>query len=112
MYHAPELAVVGLTQAATSVLNSLVFDFLSHGVSLPIGAKFTSLLDAEQHSALVEVDDAHRHLFGSVARWYPDQAVPIVQLVWPDRSGFLPWETGFATRLRLAQPLLGEPPSR
>jgi len=30
-----------------------------------------------------------------------------VQLLWPDRNGFLPGEAGFDQRLRFAQPVLG-----
>jgi hypothetical protein len=30
-----------------------------------------------------------------------------VQLLWPDRNGFLPGEVGFDQRLAFTQPLLG-----
>ena len=29
---------------------------------------------------------------------------------WPDRDGWLPWESGFDARMAMAQPVLGEPP--
>ena len=31
----------------------------------------------------------------------------MVQLFYPDRNGFMPYETGFEQRLRLAQPVVG-----
>jgi hypothetical protein len=31
----------------------------------------------------------------------------MVQLLWPDRNGFLPFEPGFDQQLRFAQPVLG-----
>jgi hypothetical protein len=30
-----------------------------------------------------------------------------VQLVWPDRAGWLPWESGFDERVSPAQPVIG-----
>jgi hypothetical protein len=32
----------------------------------------------------------------------------VVQLLYPDRNGFMPYETGFDQRMRLAQPVIGE----
>ena len=32
----------------------------------------------------------------------------MVQLVYPDRNGFLPYEDGFERRLRYAQPVIGQ----
>jgi hypothetical protein len=32
----------------------------------------------------------------------------MVQLVYPDRNGFMPYETGYEQRMRLAQPVVGE----
>jgi hypothetical protein len=34
----------------------------------------------------------------------------MVQLVYPDRSGFMPYEPGFDQRLRFAQPVIGQVP--
>ena len=31
----------------------------------------------------------------------------LVQLLWPDRNGFLPYEIGFDQRMRFAQPVIG-----
>jgi hypothetical protein len=33
--------------------------------------------------------------------------VELVQLLWPDRNGFLPTESGFDRRVAPAQPVLG-----
>jgi hypothetical protein len=41
----------------------------------------------------------------------PTDAFRMVQLVWPDASGRLPWEPGFAAELVAQQVLLGDPPA-
>ena len=48
----------------------------------------------------------HRHLFGDALAFYRGQPVPMVQLVWPDRRGVLPWEDGCAPDCADAQPPL------
>jgi hypothetical protein len=40
--------------------------------------------------------------------WRRGATFPIVQLLWPDRNGFLPTEVGFDRRLALAQPVIGD----
>ena len=48
----------------------------------------------------------HRHLFGTALAFYRGQPVPMLQLVWPDRAGVLPWEPGCAEECLAAQPWL------
>ena len=48
----------------------------------------------------------HRHLFGPALAFYRGQPVPMLQLVWPDDRGLLPWEPGCAAHCLEAQPRL------
>lgn len=48
----------------------------------------------------------HRHLFGAALAFYRGQPVPMLQLVWPDDRGVLPWEPGCADDCLRAQPWL------
>jgi hypothetical protein len=48
----------------------------------------------------------HRHLFGPALAFYRGQPVPMLQLVWADRAGVLPWEPGCAEDCLGAQPWL------
>lgn len=103
----PEVVVCGLTPSAASGLLGELAGLLRDGVALPVGEQFLGLLDGEQRSALLPVDiERHRDRFDALHDWYGRTDVEIVQLVWPDRSGFLPDEVGFDQRLRFAQPLL------
>ena len=46
-------------------------------------------------------------LFQTAAAWYHAAPFTMLQLLWPDRNGFLPTEVGYAQQMRLAQPVLG-----
>jgi Domain of unknown function (DUF4262) len=108
----PEVAIFGLTPVAASGLAGLVAEFLGAGTELPVGALFTGLLDNDLRCALLPVDvGSHAHLFAAAVAWHGAADFHVVQLVWPDRNGWLPWESGFDQKLRLAEPVLGEPPS-
>ena len=48
----------------------------------------------------------HRHLFGAALAFYRGQPVPMLQLVWPDVDGILPWEAGCDDECLAAQPRL------
>ena len=48
----------------------------------------------------------HRHLFGPALAFYRGQPVPMLQLVWPDEHGALPWEAGCTPSCVAAQPWL------
>jgi hypothetical protein len=48
----------------------------------------------------------HRHLFRIALTFYRGQPVPMLQLVWADRRGALPWEAGCADDCLQAQPRL------
>ena len=107
----PEIAVFGLTPAAARGLLGLVVDLLVGGTEIPIGSLFTGLLDNDLRSALLAVDlDEHGDLFATATHWYAGEPYRVVQLAWPDRNGWMPWESGFDERLRYAEPLIGDVP--
>ena len=78
------------------------------GQTIEIGAEIVGLFDGEQRAKFVEVDmSTHGQMFASAGSWHKGRAFGVVQMVWPDRNGFLPGEAGFDQRLRFTQPLLG-----
>jgi len=104
----PEVVVFGLTPVAARGLLGLLVEFLAGGTELPIGPVFVGLLDGEQRCALlpVEVQEC-AELFDAATDWHGTTGYRVVQLTWPDRNGWLPWEPGFEHRLVNAQPVLG-----
>ena len=106
----PEIAVFGLTPVAANGLIGLVVDALRGGTEIPLGIELIGLLDNELRCMFAPVDlDLHGGAFVTAAAWYRGERFPMVQLLYPDRNGFMPYETGFEQRLRLAQPVLGVP---
>jgi hypothetical protein len=89
-----------------------VADLLRGGTQIPIGELFTGLYDGEQRAALLPVDVAAMGaMFGSAAAWYEAEPFRVVQLVWPDPVGWLPWEPGFDAALSGVQLLFADPPA-
>jgi hypothetical protein len=104
----PEIVVFGLTPAASNGLIGLVVDALRGGTEIPTGVELVGLLDNELRCAFATVDvESQRGWFETAHAWYRGEPFGMVQLVYPDRNGFMPYESGFDRRLRLAQPLVG-----
>ena len=104
----PNIVVFGLTPVAATGLIGLVVDLLTGGTEIPVGAEVTGLYDGELRALFAEVEVAQwKHLFDTGVSWHQGDEFDLVQLVWPDRNGFLPYEPGFDARLRFAQPVIG-----
>jgi hypothetical protein len=103
----PEIAVFGLTPVAASGLIGLVIDALRGGTEIPVGVELVGLLDNDLRCAFAPVDVVAADLFGTATAWYRGEPYPLVQLVYPDRAGAMPYEPEFDPRLRVAQPLVG-----
>jgi hypothetical protein len=107
----PEIAVFGLTPVASKGLLDLVVDALRGGTEIPLGVELVGLLDNDLRCmfAPVEVDQASG-AFATLDAWYRGQPYDVVQLLYPDRNGFMPYELGYDQRLRYAQPVIGQVP--
>ena len=107
----PEVLVFGLTPAAANGLVELVADLLAGGTVIPVGAELVGLFDNDLRCCFVPVAaDVAVPLMGTALAWRRGAAFEAVQLLWPDRNGFLPTEVGFDRRLAAAQPVIGELP--
>lgn len=103
----PDIVVFGLTPVATKGIIDLVVEQLVHGVDVPLDTVLIGLLDNDLRCVFAEVDTrTHRDLFETAAKWYGGQSFEMVQLIWPDRNGWLPNESGFDPALKFAQPVV------
>jgi hypothetical protein len=107
----PEVAVFGLTPVATSGLVTLVADARRGGTKIPLGVELVGLLDNELRClfAPIAMDDWGPY-FSTATSWYRGEKFEIVQLLYPDRNGFMPYEHGYEHRMRFAQPVVGTLP--
>jgi len=104
----PEVVVFGLTPVATRGLLDLLIDMLQGGTEVPVGVELVGLFDNDLRCEFAPIDvEQWSELFGTALAWYRGEPFEAVQLLWPDRNGFLPTEAGFAQHLRLAQPVIG-----
>jgi len=103
-----DVAVFGLAPVAANGLVTLVADACRGGTEIPIGVELVGLLDNDLRCYFAPIDiGEHAHFFTTAIAWYRGETFPMVQLMYPDRNGFMPYETGYEQRLRLAQPLVG-----
>ncbi len=104
----PDVAVFGLTPVAANGLVTLVADACRGGTEIPLGIELVGLLDNDLRCVFAPVDaDVWPTWFATAMAWYSGAPSAFVQLMYPDRNGFLPYEAGFDQRLRLAQPVVG-----
>ncbi|HEY4333537.1 MAG TPA: DUF4262 domain-containing protein, partial [Ilumatobacteraceae bacterium] len=103
-----EVAVFGLTPVAARGLLGLVVDMLQGGTEIPLDVELVGLFDNDLRAifAPIALDD-WGGFFHTATAWYRGQPYEMVQLLWPDRNGFLPTEAGYALNMRLAQPVIG-----
>ena len=103
-----DVAVFGLTPVAANGLVTLVADACRGGTEIPLGVELVGLLDNELRCYFAPIDiQTHGSFFGTAAAWYKGEPFEMVQLLFPDRNGFMPYEAGYEQRMRLAQPVLG-----
>lgn len=108
----PDVAVFGLTPVASNGLVTLVADACRGGTDIPLGIELVGLLDNELRCMFAPIDmEQWASHFATAIAWYRGEPQPMVQLLYPDRNGFMPYEAGFEQRLRLAQPVIGSPNS-
>ena len=104
----PEIAVFGLTAVAAKGLVGLVVDACRGGTEIPLGVELVGLLDNELRCLFAPIELREwGPMFETAVAWYRGERFEMVQLVYPDRNGFLPYEAGYEQRMRLAQPVVG-----
>jgi Domain of unknown function (DUF4262) len=104
----PEVVVFGLQPVAARGLFDLLADLLRGSTEIPLGVELTGLFDNDLRCLFAPVDlDEAGDLFATATAWRRGASFDVVQLLWPDRNGFLPTEAGFERRLVFAQPVIG-----
>ena len=98
----------GLTPVAANGLVTLVADACRGGTEIPLGVELVGLLDNDLRCLFAPIDLVRwGPYFSTAAAWYRGEPFEIVQLLYPDRNGFMPYEAGFEQRMTFAQPVIG-----
>jgi hypothetical protein len=104
----PDIVVFGMKPVQARGLIGLVADLRIGGTEIPVDVEVVGLLDHELRCRFAPVDLADwGPLFTTAAAWYRGAPFELVQLVYPDPNGFLPYEAGFDQHRVLSQPVIG-----
>lgn len=104
----PEVVVFGLKPAQARNLLVLVRNLCQSGTEIPLDVEVVGVLDHELRCRFAHVDlDDWAPLFTTATAWYRGEPFELVQLVYPDPNGFLPYEPGFDRHRVLSQPVIG-----
>ena len=103
----PEILVIGLAPATANDVISVAVDALRTGSEIPTGCELVGLLDGEQRCAFAPLAEDQAMQWCPAVSEYSDSPVQVVQMLYPDRQGFLPYEAGYEQRMRYAQPVIG-----
>jgi len=104
----PEVVVFGLKPAQARNLLVLVRNMCQAGTEIPLDAEVVGMLDHDLRCRFATVDlDEWGALFTTAVAWYRGEPFELVQLVYPDPNGFLPYEPGFDQHRIHSQPVIG-----
>ena len=106
----PEVVIFGLTPVASKGILDLVAQQLEASVEIPLDVPVVGLLDNELRCVFASLDAPTVDEYFVTGRMWHGGSFAAVQLLWPDRQGWLPYEDGFDRRLQAAQPMIGRTP--
>jgi hypothetical protein len=109
----PEIIVIGLpAETAHQLLNIAVVKIVGAKEKIEPYKKYSDFTEGLS-VAFVPVDLKHYGEYLGYANWYygsMSRPYPAVQMVWPDKVGKYPWESGYDQRFLQIQPILGPMP--
>jgi hypothetical protein len=105
----PEIAMFGLEVDDMWQWLNEVADHAKRGLTLSEGGRIAGVLDGHDLHIRPVHHSWRAGLFGGVSAFYQHATPPMIELIWPDRNGKLPWEEGARARCREWQPRLWMP---
>lgn len=113
-YGRPEIIVFGLPAKTANEFLNIVAIKVAGGQEELVPFKAYENIAEDSRIAFIPVARRYYPAYLGYAGWFYQSIradFPLLQMVWPDRSGVLPWESGYDLGLASAQPLLYEPAS-
>ena len=104
----PEVVLIGLPWEVAYRFINAIGTAVQGGRRYEAGREYDDLAEGYP-SAFVAVDRDHYEEYLGTAGWfYRGWDFPVVQMVWCDRDGSYPWNTGAAPGYWRRQPILGK----
>lgn len=104
----PELAIFGMELDAMHAFLNHLGALVCAGRRFESGQEYEGIFEGMRCAFRAVAPRWLDVFFGNAAWHYRSAEVPILQCLWPDESGLLPWEPGFDESWREVQPLLHE----
>jgi hypothetical protein len=101
----PEIICFGLNIDVMANLINKIRDLAKDGKKVAAGGACSNLIeDYDVH--FLNVNSVYYNYIGYATWFYKGLQFPTLQLVWPDKNSFFPWEANFSKDLKFRQPLL------
>ena len=102
----PEIILLGLSHEVAGAIINEIGDAVASGQRIEPGRTYDDLASAPM--AFVAADPTHYAGYVGYALWlYGGPEFPMLQCVWPLKSGHFPWDEGYDKEGAVIQPLLG-----
>ena len=104
----PELLIFGLADSTMHRILNDIGERIRGGEKFPDGSEDHEILNG--YPLVFRAVDRvwYRWIFGYAIWFYGNHEFPAAQVLWPDKTGRFPWDTGCAPDIARLQPLLYE----
>jgi hypothetical protein len=107
----PEILIMGLKHSISAHLINDMGDAIRSGKRFEAGHYYNDIADGFP-LAFVAIDQRYyRDHLGYALWFYRTLDFPVLQCLWPDKSGIFPWQPEYDSRFFDLQRVLGKPPS-
>ena len=108
-YGHPELLIYGLPRDVAHAILRIAAQAAASGQPIDLSAPTDALLEGYDCAFVPVPLEAYPDHVGFARWYYGDDTFPVVQVVWPDKSGRFPWDADAPAGFDDAQPVLGRP---
>ena len=106
----PEFIIMGLpTSIAEHLLNDLTAKTISESTKYKHGQVIKQIANTPLIAIKVSEDNKNKYA-KQAYNYYFNWKFKLLQLVYPDKAGIYPWESGYDETQRATQPILGKIP--
>lgn len=109
LYHTfkhPEIVVTGMQPDFSQVILNNFGEDIKSGKKFEVGLLYNDILDDVQ-CKMIEVKREHYHEHFGYAKWfYKSEDFPVLQCVYPTKSGIFPWDKEAPEGFKTFQPIL------
>ena len=103
----PEIIVMGLKREVAHVIVNDYNDMVKEGKVFKPRRSYSDFLDGFDVQFITVDKEHYKEHFGWDIWYYEGNSFPVLQLVFPDKSGIWPWDENASEEFKRYQPVLG-----